>query len=436
MGVQASCGQCCESKGEVGKRGEACPSGSLFQHPAATRESRPEVLLPCGSRYRGEWLGRQRDGHGLQTFENGSFYEGQWRRDSADGVGRLVHANGEVYDGHFRANRAFGRGSYREVNGCTYEGQWVEDIQHGHGVETKPDGVCYEGQFRSGLKSGKGVFTWPDGSSYSGSVKDNILHGHGSYFWADGRRVQGQWVNSKMEGHGVFNWPDGCSYDGQYVNDLKHGAGEYMWPDGNRYIGQFALGAKSGSGFYTSSVGQVLSGASNGKLVTPGTSAESRDVEDSDTCTRELMPDPTFENLLKPSSPPTQVMVQRLWSPSDVGDDFPRVVPEYEFDEEDGRVNHLRVEDFSAPFVDDGEEGWTGLAQLVKPPPRVGEVRPEGAPLRVCVPPNSDSPAARSLREQVWPEPDGQACVQPPSSRMTLCHFRWGPVSCCRRRDS
>ena len=71
-------------------------------------------------------------------------------------------------------------------------------------------------------------------------------------------------------------------------------------------------------------------------------------------------------------------MVQRLWSPSDVGDDFPRVVPEYEFDEEDGRVNHLRVEDFSAPFVDDGEEGWTGLAQLVKPPPRVGEVRPEG----------------------------------------------------------
>jgi len=90
-----------------------------------------------GDRYMGEGYGRdaeaQRNGHGLQTWDDGEFYAGQFRGGSQNGGNK---------DGF---------GVYSFVDGRMYEGQWSADRRHGYGVQWDPQGAIeYAGRWRQG----------------------------------------------------------------------------------------------------------------------------------------------------------------------------------------------------------------------------------------------------------------------------------------------
>ena len=44
---------------------------------------------------------KQREGKGIQIWNDGSKYEGYWKNDKANGRGRLIHSYGDVYEGEW-----------------------------------------------------------------------------------------------------------------------------------------------------------------------------------------------------------------------------------------------------------------------------------------------------------------------------------------------
>ena len=44
---------------------------------------------------------KQREGKGIQIWNDGSKYEGYWKNDKANGWGRLIHSYGDVYEGEW-----------------------------------------------------------------------------------------------------------------------------------------------------------------------------------------------------------------------------------------------------------------------------------------------------------------------------------------------
>lgn len=227
-------------------------ANELLNLPAPASQEQQRVRrrheFQTGSVYDGEWLGNERDGFGVQTWQDGASYEGEWVRNAAIGKGRFRHSDGDVYIGEWMQNIAHGAGIYRRRDGTTYEGQFFDDLQHGHGLESWPDRSRFTGQFVQGQKTGLGVYEWPDGSTFAGQWAENQIDGAGSYVGADGRRFDGMWQTSTMHGCGRYEWPDGRTYRGQYLLDHKDGFGMFTWTDGRRYEGYWLQGRQHGVG--------------------------------------------------------------------------------------------------------------------------------------------------------------------------------------------
>ena len=131
-------------------------------------EFRAEHTFENGAVYKGQWLGEQRHGFGVQIWPDGAKYEGRWRNNKADGRGIFWHADGDVFDGEWKEDKAHGFGTYTHVNGAKYEGDWKNDLQDGQGREVWQDGSSYDGLYKEGVKHGRGKYNWSDGSSYDG----------------------------------------------------------------------------------------------------------------------------------------------------------------------------------------------------------------------------------------------------------------------------
>jgi len=201
-----------------------------------------------GAVYSGEWLGGERNGHGVQCWPDGIEYAGHWLRNVASGRGRLQKCDGDQYTGEWTQNSLSGYGVYRHSNGTTYAGQFDRDHQGGNGVEIWTDNSSFEGQFVLGKKQGHGVYMWADRSQYVGQWHDNQIHGYGQYVGSDGRTFSGMWRSSKMHGCGHYVFPDSRKFDGQYVENQKEGFGIFTWQDGKRYEGFWEAGKQHGLG--------------------------------------------------------------------------------------------------------------------------------------------------------------------------------------------
>mmetsp|Transcript_82143 Transcript_82143/g.227836 ORF Transcript_82143/g.227836 Transcript_82143/m.227836 type:complete len:355 (+) Transcript_82143:36-1100(+) len=212
----------------------------LVSPPGLVRDlvERSEVLLEDGARYRGQWSGRHRHGHGV-----------------------LSTTDGQSYEGSFERSRAHGHGMWRTQDGTSYEGQWERDLKHGFGKYVHSDGTAYEGEWQLGEKCGRGTEQWPDGACYTGEFSANRKHGMGIYHGLDSKgreyKYEGQWISDRIEGEGSYRFSDGKRYTGQWEAGRMTGSGRMDFPDGSRYIGSFENGVKHGEGSFTTSEGLV-----------------------------------------------------------------------------------------------------------------------------------------------------------------------------------
>merc|ERR1719188_1130911 len=132
---------------------------------------RPPVILEDGARYKGQWRGLQRHGHGILTRSDGGEYEGGFENNRAHGRGVFTEASGTSFEGQWDQDRKHGFGKYVHVDGTTYEGEWGHDEKSGRGVETWFDGARYEGEFWTGRKHGVGIYRSGTGVQYEGQFR-------------------------------------------------------------------------------------------------------------------------------------------------------------------------------------------------------------------------------------------------------------------------
>jgi len=145
-----------------------------------------------------------------KMVEDGSRYRGQWKGNFRHGHGFLTMADGQTYEGNFEDSRAHGHGVWQESSGTTYEGQWKRHRKQGFGKYRHVDGTVYEGEWYFDQKSGRGIETWLDGTRYEGEFLQGRKHGVGIYKCIDTRRrecrYEGQWASDQMDGEGRYEF--------------------------------------------------------------------------------------------------------------------------------------------------------------------------------------------------------------------------------------
>eukprot|EP00435_Cladocopium_sp_Y103_P055755 s615_g18.t1 len=197
---------------------EVCCSNSAAEHSDVYDGAQNQTLIygeeDGGARYKGQWRGNMRHGHGVLTRADGHRYEGAWLDNRAHGHGTFTESSGTSYegpDGQWHQDQKHGYGKYVHIDGTTYEGEWHSDEKSGRGIETWSDGARYEGEFLHGSKHGVGVYKSGTGVQYEGQ-----MDGEGTYRFANGRVYVGQWAMGHMSGYGKMEMPDGSRYEGGY----------------------------------------------------------------------------------------------------------------------------------------------------------------------------------------------------------------------------
>ena len=206
-------------------------------------------LLGKSISYVGGELNNQKDGFGIQIWNNEAKYKGFYKNGKANGLGMLVTGN-DQYLGEFENDGASGYGCYSKGDKLKYEGYWKNDSQETYGIEIWKDGSQYMGEYHKAKKHGVGVYTWSDGSVYEGEWNNNALEGYGIYYLKNGRVYLGQWKNNNKEGFGQYISED-KKYIGYYANDKKEGFGIYYRKGNNdAYMGFWKAGNQFGFGKY------------------------------------------------------------------------------------------------------------------------------------------------------------------------------------------
>jgi hypothetical protein len=222
-----------------------------------------------------------KDGIGVESFEDKSSYRGDFVNGKRHGFGHLIDYDGYVYVGKFENNERNGEclkfsmicgrhGSGTFVDGQlhgkgrysntfdkeSYEGDFVGGLPEGIGKKILPCGlVSYEGSFVSGRMEGKGIMTWLDTmEKLNGMFVDNLCNGKAILFFACGKiRYQGEFANGEFNGLGTWH-EDGGVYTGNFVNGSKHGNGLLLWENGDTFDGEFKNDLIDGKGILTLSV--------------------------------------------------------------------------------------------------------------------------------------------------------------------------------------
>jgi len=178
--------------------------------------------------YRGGGNKDQKEGFGINIWNDEAKYIGYYKNNKAEGYGKFMAGN-DIYKGEFKDDAASGYGIFNnEV--LTYEGLWVKDLQEKYGIENWKDGSIYKGEYFEGKKKGIGIYTWPDGTRYEGMWENNTFNGYGIFYFSGDRYYFGEWKNKKKHGFGEFIWPE-KKYVGFFSNDKKEGFGIIIWND-------------------------------------------------------------------------------------------------------------------------------------------------------------------------------------------------------------
>lgn len=154
------------------------------------------------SRYIGDWKENQKDGFGIQFYNNGNKYEGLWQRDKRHGQGTYWRNEAgklrREYTGDWCEDKKHGRGTFFYKNGDRYDGYWVAGMPQGEGRMIYANENIYEGQWHEGKRNGYGVLTKRNGDHFEGHWVNDMREGQGSYFYHDKNKLfVGEWVNDQ-----------------------------------------------------------------------------------------------------------------------------------------------------------------------------------------------------------------------------------------------
>ena len=196
--------------------------------------------------YTGGGTKNQKEGFGINKWNDEAKYIGYYRNNKAEGYGKFIAGN-DLYQGEFKDDAANGYGIFNNSM-ITFEGYWNKELQEGCGIETWKDGSMYKGEYSDGKKTGVGTYSWSDGTWYEGMWENNTFNGYGIFYFLNGRYYLGEWKDKKKNGFGEFIWPE-KKYVGFYSNDKKNGLGIMIWKDGRKaQIGFWKDGKQFGFG--------------------------------------------------------------------------------------------------------------------------------------------------------------------------------------------
>eukprot|EP00054_Salpingoeca_dolichothecata_P008780 m.49803 g.49803 ORF g.49803 m.49803 type:complete len:171 (-) comp17952_c0_seq4:300-812(-) len=109
------------------------------------------------------------------SYSDGSRYEGQWQGKEKHGFGVMTFADNSVYLGKFQRGLADGYGLQTFVGGGRYIGTFSKGLYHGYGLFSRADGASFEGQFANGKINGFGTLTYPNGDRDEGEWERTSL---------------------------------------------------------------------------------------------------------------------------------------------------------------------------------------------------------------------------------------------------------------------
>jgi hypothetical protein len=110
--------------------------------------------------YFGDFLNNQVHGQGSIYYGDGGTYHGGFKENKADGKGKYSGPGGEFYDGDWKSDLRYtfsfsnldrnGHGVEFFDNGLKYEGNFMNGLKDGHGCFEWKDGSYYTGNFEKG----------------------------------------------------------------------------------------------------------------------------------------------------------------------------------------------------------------------------------------------------------------------------------------------
>jgi len=243
-------------------------------------------------KYGGEWdRYGQKDGVGVQSWDDGTMYAGEWKKNKPHGSGREKYPDGSGYLGQFKEGRRHGMGRYLTPHGLSYLGDWRNGIRHGQGLEAlersgvvewkalveydedqmehieayhprkaknwldRVDVAIRDAARTAGKAYPAASIQYEPGNAdqakiYVGGQYDRVRMGSGIMMWEDGRKYIGEWLDDYMDGYGIETYPDGSVYTGEFRNSRRHGSGRYTnMKLGRIYTGDWFKGLRHGKGW-------------------------------------------------------------------------------------------------------------------------------------------------------------------------------------------
>ncbi|MFA6731031.1 MAG: hypothetical protein WCR95_08600, partial [Eubacteriales bacterium] len=132
----------------------------------------------------GGFVGGDKSGFGVYTWEDGSVFSGEWE-ENQELRGVYTDANGS-YEGGFKNGKFSGSGKYIFANGDVYTGNFINGLENDtNGTLTYKTGGRYEGGFAAGVFSGKGVMFLPNGDNVKGNFVLGKLEGEAEYYYSE-----------------------------------------------------------------------------------------------------------------------------------------------------------------------------------------------------------------------------------------------------------
>jgi hypothetical protein len=120
------------------------------------------IISQKGKIYEGELLLNERNGFGVEIYEDGNFYIGNFANSRRSGEGKMVWMNKieetirfQYYHGEWKDGEPHGDGMHY-TDEWVYVGNFKNGFRYGKGIEQKGSKI-YEGFYANNLKEGKGI---------------------------------------------------------------------------------------------------------------------------------------------------------------------------------------------------------------------------------------------------------------------------------------
>lgn len=193
--------------------------------------------------YKGHWKDGMKDGYGVQweeCSENENYYKsfsGLWKNNEKNGEGLDYFENGMLcYEGEYNElEEGFGKEFYLNGN-LRYIGQLKDGRYDGKGkLFYDNETLCFEGDFLKG-QFYHGTFYDMDGSVHQSYCQDGDYYCYGitlsSTHTGGFIGYRGNFKNGKFHGKGVlFGDENEMEYDGEFKNGKFHGQGTFYRDD-------------------------------------------------------------------------------------------------------------------------------------------------------------------------------------------------------------